>query len=174
MHPATTSISVKFRGIKEDTDISKRWTSLFCISYRSRDICLDCTSYINICDWMVKKITFTETIIHKWSSLSIQLTFYILWCFQICIFKTSGLLKLWFFVPIHCFTFCTTVSNHGTMFIFFNFLWSLFDLCTFTLAFQNLQISLVTDVPRVIIITSVLFWQSRVAYSSDLRQGSPH
>ena len=71
VHPATASVSVKFRWMKEDIDISKRWTSHFRISYRSRDICLDCRSYINISDWMVQKIIFTETIIYKWSSLSI-------------------------------------------------------------------------------------------------------
>ena len=50
LHPATASISVKFRGMKEDIDISKRRTSQFRISYRSRDICLDCRSFINISD----------------------------------------------------------------------------------------------------------------------------
>ena len=50
VHPATASISVKFRAMKEDTDISKRRTSHFRISYRSRDIYLDCRSYINISD----------------------------------------------------------------------------------------------------------------------------
>ena len=72
VHPATASIFVKFRGLKEDIDISKRWTSHFRISYRSRDICLDCRSFININDWIVQKI-FTETIIYKWSSLGILL-----------------------------------------------------------------------------------------------------
>ena len=50
VHPATASISVKFRAMKEDIDISKRLTSHFRISYRSRDICLDCRSHINISD----------------------------------------------------------------------------------------------------------------------------
>ena len=58
VHPVTTSISVKFRGMKAHIDISKRWTSHFRISYRFRDICLDCRSFINISDWMVQKIKF--------------------------------------------------------------------------------------------------------------------
>ena len=41
MHPVNGSISVKVWGIKEDIGISKRTTSRFRISYRSRDICLD-------------------------------------------------------------------------------------------------------------------------------------
>ena len=50
VHPLIASISVKFQGIKEDIDILKRRTSHFCISYRFRDICLDCRSFINISD----------------------------------------------------------------------------------------------------------------------------
>ena len=133
--PVIASISVKFREIKEDVDIWKRWTSHFRISYRFRDICLDCRSFINISDWMVQKNIFTEakfTNDPAWAFC----WFYILWCLQICIIKTSGRLKLWFLFPKQCFTFCTTASNHCTMFIFFSFLWSLFDLHTFTSAFE--------------------------------------
>ena len=75
VHPATASISVKFRAMKENTDISKRWTSHFRISYRSRDICLDCRSHINMSDWMVQKIIFTETITYNRSSLGYSVDF---------------------------------------------------------------------------------------------------
>ena len=78
VHPVIASIALKFRGMKEDIDISKRWTSHFLISYRFRDICLDCRSFINISDWMVQKIIFTEAIIHKWSSLSILLILHLM------------------------------------------------------------------------------------------------
>ena len=78
VHPATASISVKFRAVKEDIDILKRWTSHFRISYRSRDIYLDCRSYINISDWMVQKIIFTETITYNRSSLGILLILHLM------------------------------------------------------------------------------------------------
>ena len=48
VHPVTASISVKFWKIKEDIGISQRTTSHFRISYRSRNICLDCGSFINL------------------------------------------------------------------------------------------------------------------------------
>ena len=50
VHPVTASISVKFWETKEDTPISKRTTSYFRISYRSRDILLDCGSFIDLSD----------------------------------------------------------------------------------------------------------------------------
>ena len=52
----TAYISVTFRGMKEDIGISKRSMSHFRISYRSRDISLDCGSSINIGDRIVKKL----------------------------------------------------------------------------------------------------------------------
>ena len=48
MHPVAASISVEFWKIKEDIGISKRTTSHFRTSYRSRDICLDSGSFINL------------------------------------------------------------------------------------------------------------------------------
>ena len=65
MHPVTASISVKFWEIKEDIGISKRKTCHFRISYRSRDICLDCGSFINLSNLIVSKISFTGTVIYK-------------------------------------------------------------------------------------------------------------
>ena len=50
VHPVTASISVKFWEVKEDTGISKRTTNHFHISYRSRDICPDYGSFINLSD----------------------------------------------------------------------------------------------------------------------------
>ena len=50
VHQVTASISVKFWEIKEDTGISKCTTSHFRISYRPRDIWLDCESFINLSD----------------------------------------------------------------------------------------------------------------------------
>ena len=50
MHPVTVPISVKFWEIKEDIGIPKRTKSHFRISYRSRDIWLDCGSFINLSD----------------------------------------------------------------------------------------------------------------------------
>ena len=135
VHPATASISAKFRGMEEDTDISKRWTSYFCISYRSRDICFDCRSFINISDWMVQKIIFTEAMIYKWSSLSILLILHLMVLANLY-FKDIGSTQTLILVPIQCSTFCTAASNHCTMFIFFSFLWPLFDLRTFTLTFE--------------------------------------
>ena len=49
VHPVTASISVKFQEMKEDIDISKHRMS-HRISYRHRDVCLDCRSFINISD----------------------------------------------------------------------------------------------------------------------------
>ena len=65
MHPVTASISVKVWEIKEATGICKCTTSHFRISYRSRDIWLDCGVFINLSDEIVSKISFTETIIYK-------------------------------------------------------------------------------------------------------------
>ena len=65
MHLVTASIYVKFWEIKEDIGISKRTTSHFRISYRSRDICLDYGSFINLSGQIVSKFSFTEKIICK-------------------------------------------------------------------------------------------------------------
>ena len=64
MHPVTASISGKLWEIKEDTGNLQTYNESFPISYRSRDICLDCRSVINISDKLVKKISFSETIIY--------------------------------------------------------------------------------------------------------------
>ena len=72
MHPATASISIKFWEIKEDTGISKGTTNHF---YRSRDIWLDCGSFINLSDYIVSKISFTETIIYKMIQLKYSVDF---------------------------------------------------------------------------------------------------
>ena len=64
MHSVTSSIiSVKFWEIKEDIGISaKCTTSHFRISYRSRDICLDWGSFINLSDEIVsKRVGSTQT-----------------------------------------------------------------------------------------------------------------
>ena len=45
-----------------------------------------------------------------------------LWCLQIGILKALGRLKLRFFVPIQCFTLCTTARIHCATFVFFGFL----------------------------------------------------
>ena len=75
VHPATASISVKFWEIKEDIGISKRTTSHVRICYRSRDIWLDCGSFINLSDKIVSKISFTETIVYKMIQLQYSVDF---------------------------------------------------------------------------------------------------
>ena len=47
---------------------------------------------------------------------------------------------------------------------FFSFLWSLSGHCTFTSVFEIFKSPMVTDFPRVIIISSVLFRRSKAAY----------
>ena len=196
MHPATASISVKLRGMKEDIDISKRWTGHFLISYRSRDIYLDCGSFINISDWIVQKINFTETIIYRWSSLIILLTLQLMVHANLY-FKDIGSTQTSIFSPYPVFHFLHYSQQSLYHVYFLQFSWSLFGLHTFTLArlrnfilittvhfwnhslensmsssplgcdyisLWNLQIALVTLFPRVIIITLVLFGQSKAAY----------
>ena len=162
VHPATASISVKFQGIKQDIDISKRWTSHFRISYRSRDICLDCRSYINISDWMVQKIIFTETIIYKWPGLGILLILHLMVLANLY-FQDIGSTQ-------------TLIFSSNTLFHFLHYsrqslhhYFPQFSLISvrpphFYISLWNLQIAPVTDVPRVIIITLVLFEQSKAAY----------
>ena len=153
VHPATASISVKFRGMKEDIDISKRWTSHFRMSYRFRDICLDCISFINISDWMVQKIIFTETIIYKWSSWSILLILHLM-----VVANPQTLI----FVPNTMFRFLhySQQSLHRVYFLQF----SLISVPPPHFYLWNLQIALVTDVPRAIIITLILVAHSEVTY----------
>ena len=163
VHPATASISVKFREMKEDIDTSKRWTSHFRISYRSRDICLDCRSFINTSDWMLQKIIFTETIICKWSSLSILLILHLMVLANLY-FQDIGSTQTLIFSPNTVFHFlhCSQQPLHHVYFLQF----SLISVRPphFYISLWNLQIALVTDVPRVIIITLVLFGQSKAAY----------
>ena len=163
VHPVTASISVKFRGMKEDVDISKPWTSHFRISYRSRDICLDYRSYINISDWMVQKIIFTETIIYKWSSLCILLILHLMVLANLY-FKDIGSTQTLIFSPNTVFHFLHYSQQllHHVYFLQFS-LTSVWPP-HFYISLWNLQIALVTDVPKVIIITLVLFGQSKAAY----------
>ena len=120
VHPATASVSVKFRAMKEDIDISKPWTSHFRISYRSQDICLDCRSHINTSDWMVQKIIFTETITYKRSSLGILLILHLMGLANLY-FQDIRSIQTLILVPIHCFTFYTRASNHCTRVYFLQF-----------------------------------------------------
>ena len=134
-HPATASILVKFRRMKADTDISKHWTSHFCFSYRSQDVCLDCRSFINISDWTIQKIIFTETIMCKWSSLSILLILQIMVLANLY-FKDIGSTQTLICSPNAVFYSLHYSQQSLHVFIFFSFLWSLFDLHTFTSAFE--------------------------------------
>ena len=161
VHPVTASISVKFRGMKADIDISKRWTSHFRISYRFRDICLDCRSFINISDWIVQKITFTETIIYKWSNLSILLILHLMVLANLY-YKDIGSTQTLIFVPNTVFHFLhySQQSLHRVYFLQF----SLISVGPLHFYLWNLHIVLVTDVPRAIIITLILFGHSKATY----------
>ena len=121
VHPVISSISVKIRGIKEDIDISKLRTSHFRISYRFRDICLNCRSFINISDWMVQKIIFTEAIIHKWSSLSILLILHLVVLANLY-YKDIGSTQILIFVPKTVFHFLhySQQSLHHVYFLQFS------------------------------------------------------
>ena len=79
-------------------------------------------------------------------------------------FKGVGSSQTSILVPIQCFTLCITARNHCAMFVFFSFLWSLSSHCTFKSVFEIFKSPMVTDFPRVIIITSVLFGRSKAAY----------
>ena len=146
VHPVIASISVKFRGIKDNIDISKPWTSHFRISYRFRDICLDCRSFINITDWMAQKIILTEAIIHKWSSLSILLILHLMTPANLY-YKDIGSIQTLIFVPKTVFHFqhYSQQSLHYVYFLQF----SLISVRPphFYLSLWNLQIALVTDTP---------------------------
>ena len=135
----------------------------FRISYRSRDICLDGKSYINISDWMVQKIIFTETIIYKWSSLGILLILHLMVLANLY-FQDIRSTQTLIFSPKSLFHFLhhSQQSPHHVYFLQF----SLISVRPphFYISLWNLQIALVTDVPRVIIITLVLFGQSKAAY----------
>ena len=163
VHPATASISVKFRAMKEDIDISKRWTSHFRIFYRSRDICLDCRSHINISDWMVQKIIFTETITYNRSSLGILLILHLMVLANLY-FQDIRSTQTLIFSPNSLFHFLhqSQQSLHHVYFLQFSLI-SVRPL-HFDISLWNLKIALVTYVPRVIIITLVLFGQSKAAY----------
>ena len=146
VHPVIASISVKFQEIKEDIDISKRWTSHFRISYRFRDICFDCRSFINISDWMIQEIIFTEAIIHKWSSLGILLILRLMVLANLY-HKNIGSTQTLIFVPKTVFHFLrySQQSLHHVYFLQF----SLISVRPphLYLSLWNLQIALVTDVP---------------------------
>ena len=105
---------------------------------------------------MVQIIIFTETIIYKWSSLGILLILHLMVLANLY-FQDIRSTQTLIFSPDSLFHFLHHSQQSCTMFIFFSFLWSLFDLRTFTLA-------LVTNVPGVIIIILVLFGQSKAAY----------
>ena len=146
VHPTTASISVKFRAMKEDIDISRSWTSHFRISYRSRDICLDCRFYINISDWMVQKIIFTETIIYNRSSLGILLVLYLMVLANLY-FQDIRSTQTLIFSPNSLFHFLhqSQQSLHHVYFLQFSLI-SVPPL-HFDISLWNLQIALVTDVP---------------------------
>ena len=159
VHPVTASISVKFWGMKEGIDISKLWTSHFRMSYRFRGICIDCRSFIYISNWMVQKIIFTETIIYKWSSLSILLVLHDL---ANLYYKDIGSTQILMFVPNTVFHFLhySQQSLHHVYFLQF----SLISVPPPHFYLWNLHIALVTDVPRAIIITLILFGHSKATY----------
>ena len=161
VHLVTASISVKVRGMKADIDISKRWTSHFRISYRFRDICLDCRSFINISDWMVQKISFTETIIYKWSSLSILLILHLMVLANLY-YKDIGSTQTLIFVPNTVFHFLqySQQSLHRVYFLQF----SLISVRPLHFYFWNFHIALVTDVARAMIIILTLFGHSKATY----------
>ena len=163
VHRATASISVKFRAMKEDIDISKSWTSHFRISYRSRDIHFDCRSYINISVWMVQKIIFTETITYNRSSLGILLMLHLMVLANLY-FQDIRSTQTLIFRPNLLFHFLhqRQQSLHQVYFLQFSLI-SVLPL-HFDISLWNPKIALVTDVPRVIIITLVLFGQSKAAY----------
>ena len=162
VHPATASISVKFRRMKKDIDVSKRWTSHFRISYRSRNICLDCGCYINIRDWIVQKLIVTERTMYKWS-LSILFISHLMVLVNLY-FKDIGFAQTSIFSPntvFHSLHYSQQSLQHV---YFLQFFFDLYSTSAFLHQPLNLQIALVTDFPRVIIITLVLFRQSNAAY----------
>ena len=79
-------------------------------------------------------------------------------------FKDIGLIQTLIFSPYAVFHFlhCSQQSLHHVYFLQF----SLISVrpAHFYISLWNLQIALVTDVPRVIIITLVLFGQSKAAH----------
>ena len=54
---------------------SSNTTTHFRISYHSRNIYLDCGSFINISEWIVENITVTETVIHEMIQLEYSVDF---------------------------------------------------------------------------------------------------
>ena len=163
VYPATASISVKFGEMKEVIDISKQWTIHFRISYHSRDICLDCRSFINISEWIIQKVIFTEVIIYKWSSLSILLILHPMVLADLY-FKDIGSTQTSIFSPnivFHSLHY-SQQSLHHVYFLQF----SLISVrpSHFSISLWNLEIALVTDFLWVIIITLVLFRQLKAAY----------
>ena len=148
--------------MKKDIDISKRWTSHFCISYRSRNICLDCGCYINISDWIVQKLIVTERIMYKWS-LSILFISHLMVLVNLY-FKDIGFAQTSIFSPNTVFHSLHSSQQSLQHVYFLQF--SLISIRPphFYINLWNLQIALVTDFPRVIIITLVLFRQSNAAY----------
>ena len=163
VHPAIASISVKFQGMKEDINISKLWKSNFRISYRSRDICLDCRSFIDISDWIVKKIIFTETIIFKRSSLSILLILHLMVLANLY-FKDIGSTQTLIFSPNTVFHFLHYSQQSLRHVYFLQFSSISVWPQHFYISLWNLQVVRVNDVPRVIIIALILFGQSKAAY----------
>ena len=155
VHPATASISVKFRGMKEDTGIPKHTTNHFHISYRSQDMCLDCGSFINISDWIVQKITFTETIIYE----MIQHEYY-----GVCksVFKRHRVVSNLIFVPIVFHSLHGSQQSLRHVYFLHCSLISVQPL-HFYISLWNLQIALVTDFRRVTINTLVLLGWSKAA-----------
>ena len=112
---------------------------------------------------MVQKIIFTEAIIYKWSSLSILLILHLI-LFTNLYFKDIGSTQTLIFSPNTLFHFLH-YSQQSLHYVYF-LQCSLISVRPphFYISLWNLQIALVTDVPRVIIITFVLFGQSKVAY----------
>ena len=79
-------------------------------------------------------------------------------------FKSVGLTQTSSFSPNRVFHSLHYSQKSLPRVCFFSFLWSLSGHCTFTSVFEIFKSPMVTDFPRVIIISSVLFRRSKAAY----------
>ena len=113
---------------------------------------------------MVQKTIFTETIIYSRSSLGILLILHLMVRANLY-FQDIRPTQTLIFNPNSLFHFLhhSQQSLHHVYFLQFSLI-SVRPL-HFDISLGNLQIALVTDVPRVIIITLVLFGQSKATYS---------
>ena len=111
---------------------------------------------------MVQKIIFTETIIYNRSSLGILLILHLMVLANLY-FQDIRSTQTLIFSPNSLFHFLhqSQRSLHHVYFLQLSLI-SVRPL-HFDISLWNLKIALVTDVPRVIIITLVLFGQSKAA-----------